>query len=114
MQGLLIEGGRKNAAQIARICDGDEQAVQQFVNQSHWDWVPVHKTLAKQMEPLTPANAAWAIDDTGFPKKGKHSVGVSRQHSGTLNGVGNCQVAVTLNVASDEGSYQNPSLVESR
>lgn len=105
VHGLLMADGRKNAAQMALRYGGDEQALQQFVSQSPWDWVPVRRALARQMAPLTPVEAAWAIDDTGFPKQGAHSVGVARQYSGTLHGVGNCQVAVTLNVATDTGSY---------
>jgi hypothetical protein len=46
---------------------------------------------------LRPA-AAWIIDDTGFSKQGRHSVGVARQYSGTLGQAGNCQVAMTVNL----------------
>ncbi len=45
------------------------------------------------------------MDDTGFPKKGQHSVGVARQYSGTLGKIGNCQVAVSLNYATAEGCF---------
>ncbi len=47
---------------------------------------------------------AWIIDDTGFPKKGKHSVGVARQYCGQLGKQDNCQVAVSLSVANDRRS----------
>ena len=47
---------------------------------------------------------AWVIDDTGFPKFGKMSVGVARQYSGALGKVGNCQIGVSVNAATDEAS----------
>jgi SRSO17 transposase len=77
--------------------------LQQFVNQSQWDPVAVRRALARRMSrEISPE--AWVIDDTGFPKFGKMSVGVARQYSGALGKVGNCQIGVSVNAASDEAS----------
>jgi SRSO17 transposase len=104
VRGLMLDGKRKSIEPMAaRLPDGDEQCLQQFVNQSPWDPVPVRRALAVRMvREIAPA--AWAIDDTGFPKFGKHSVGVARQYSGALGKVGNCQIGVSINAVSDEAS----------
>jgi SRSO17 transposase len=105
VRGLLSSGERKTSAWMAeRLPDGEEQALQQFVGQSPWPWDPLRERLARHMvEALEPV-AAWIVDDTGFPKKGTHSVGVARQYSGTLGKVGNCQVAVSLHYATDDAA----------
>jgi len=104
VQGLLLEGGRKSAAQMAQRYGGDVQALQQFVNQSPWDWYPIrHRLALKMSDALGKDRPAWVVDDTGFPKKGEHSVGVARQYSGTLGKVANCQIGVSLNYATDDG-----------
>jgi SRSO17 transposase len=82
-----------------RVAGADVQALQQFVGQSPWAWEPVRRRLAQRMAAQLEPPAAWIIDDTGFPKQGRHSVGVARQYSGTLGKVGNCQVAVTVHLS---------------
>jgi len=104
LRGLMLDGKRKSIEPMAaRLPDGDEQCLQQFVNQSPWDAVPVRRALARRMSrELSPD--AWVIDDTGFPKFGKMSVGVARQYSGALGKIGNCQIGVSINAATEDAS----------
>jgi SRSO17 transposase len=104
LRGLMLDGKRKSIQPMAeRLPDGDEQALQQFVNQSPWDWRPVRRRLAQQLTVAIDPDA-WIVDDTGFPKYGKTSVGVARQYSGTLGKVANCQVGVSIHAATDQAS----------
>jgi SRSO17 transposase len=104
LRGLMLDGKRKSIEPMAaRLADGDEQCLQQFVNQSPWDWVPVRARLARRLQrEIEPE--AWIVDDTGFPKFGRSSVGVARQYCGALGKVANCQVGVSVNAATDEAS----------
>jgi SRSO17 transposase len=104
LRGLMLDGRRKSIEPMAaRLSDGDEQCLQQFVNQSPWEWVPVRARLARRMQrEIEPE--AWIVDDTGFPKFGRHSVGVARQYCGALGKVTNCQVGVSVSAASDAAS----------
>jgi len=104
LRGLMLDGKRKSIEPMAaRLEDGDEQCLQQFVNQSPWDEVPVRRALARRMsKELQPE--AWVIDDTGFPKFGKMSAAVARQYSGCLGKVGNCQIGVSINAATEDAS----------
>src|SRR5512146_1226787 len=60
--------------------------------------------LAHELDTELPGIEALVVDDTGFPKKGEHSVAVARQYSGTLGRIDNCQVAVSLHLAGESGS----------
>jgi SRSO17 transposase len=60
--------------------------------------------LALDALELAPGRRAFIIDDTGFPKQGRQSVGVARQYSGTLGKTGNCQIAVSLSMAWDQAA----------
>ena len=104
LRGLMLEGRRKSIEPMAaRLEDGDEQCLQQFVNQSPWSETIVRANLARRMTAEL-APEAWIVDDTGFPKKGRWSVGVARQYSGTLGRVENCQVGVSISAATDAAS----------
>ena len=104
LRGLMLDGKRKSIEPMAaRLADGDEQCLQQFVNQSPWDPVAVRRAVSVRMSSEL-APEAWVVDDTGFPKFGKRSVGVARQYSGALGKVGNCQVGVSINAAGENAS----------
>jgi SRSO17 transposase len=104
LRGLMLDGKRKSIQPMPqRLPDGNEQALQQFVSQSPWDWRPVRQRLAQQMTAAVDPDA-WIIDDTGFPKFGNASVGVARQYSGTLGKVANCQVGGSIHAATDQAS----------
>ena len=97
LRGLLLEGRRKSCQPMAqRLPDGDEQSLQQFVNQSPWAWEPVRAAIARKMTAALGEEGCWMVDDTGFPKQGSHSVGVARQYCGTLGKRGNCQLGVSI------------------
>src|SRR4051812_45291952 len=108
LRGLLLDGRRKSAGAMAerlqridRSALDYEQGLQQFLNQSPWDEGPVRERLARHLKGVLAPDGFLILDDTGFPKQGTHSVGVGRQYSGTLGKVGNCQVGVTLQYATN-------------
>lgn len=105
VRGLLLNGQRKSIEPMAkRMPDGNVQAMQQFVGQSPWPWQPVRERFAHRMVAAFDAVSAWIVDDTAFPKKGTHSVGVSRQYCNSLGKVANCQIGVSLHIADTERS----------
>lgn len=109
--GLLLDGERKSVQPMAaRLtsdpaeCDAMRQRLQDCVGQSPWSDAEVMRRLALKFDSELPGIEALVIDDTGFAKKGKHSVGVARQYSGTLGRTDNSQVAVSLHLAGPNGS----------
>ena len=110
--GLLSAEGRKSVEPLAALTAPERTAAQHqsllhLVAQAPWSDQAV---LARVREHVLPSltreepTQALIIDDTGFPKKGKHSVGVARQYCGQLGKQDNCQVAVSLSVATHQGS----------
>lgn len=94
INGLLSDSARKSMqAMLARVTAPVRyQTFQHFVTDAPWDAETMWRILRAQV----PDRTGYVVfDDTGFPKKGDHSVGVARQYTGTLGKIGNCQVAVT-------------------
>jgi SRSO17 transposase len=104
-RGLLEAGSRKSLDPIVQRLgeDGDYEALQHFLADSPWDPVVIQRAVAERVAPEIGVEA-WVIDDTGFPKDGKHSPGVKRQYSGTLGKIGNCQIAVSVHAVGARGT----------
>lgn len=109
--GLMLPLGRKSVEPMAAGIDplhvsARHQALHHFVAKSEWSDATVMAGVRDWILPLLGLKSGcyWIIDDTGFPKKGKHSVGVARQYCGQLGRQDNCQVAVSLSLASVQGS----------
>ena len=102
VEGLLLPGQRKSIEPMAARLGVDAQSLQQLVTSSPWReetvWRAIRQELMPHLEPL----AAWVVDETGWPKQGRHSVGVSHQYCGAVGKQANCQVSVEL-VVSDGG-----------
>jgi SRSO17 transposase len=114
LAGLIQEGERKSIEPLSRRValppaldvKDPEQALQQFVSQSPWDEQRVLKHYRVVMaEAFADPEGLFVIDDTSFPKQGKHSVGVQRQYCGALGKRANCQVAPSVHYVSPTGHY---------
>ncbi|MDR5785227.1 IS701 family transposase [Caballeronia sp. LP003] len=110
-QGLMLPIARKSVEPLAAHLEphrvsARHQSLHHFVSNSDWSDAALIGQVRRWVLPhMNPSNGLyWIIDDTGFPKKGKHSVGVARQYCGQLGKQDNCQVAVSLSVATTEAS----------
>src|SRR3954470_17354804 len=114
LQGLILDGERKSSEPLSRkvtlppgleVSDLD-QALQQFVGQSTWDeqavWRRYRSTMAAT---FASPKGIFVIDDTSFPKQGKHSAGVQRQYCGASGKKANCQVAPSVHYVGPKGHY---------
>jgi SRSO17 transposase len=110
--GLMLPGERKSVEPMAAKTApartaAQHQSLLHFVGIATWS---DEKVLAKVREMVLPAMTkdgpieAWIIDDTSFPKQGKHSVGVHHQYCGQLGKQANCQVTVSLSIANHSAS----------
>jgi SRSO17 transposase len=103
--GLLAPLERKNGWHLAEVAgDASPDSVQDFLSRMRWDADAVRDDLrAYVVAHLGDADAVMVVDETGFVKKGEHSVGVQRQYSGTAGRIENCQIGVFLGYASRHG-----------
>ena len=110
--GLLLPGDRKSVEPMAALTAPartapKHQSLLHFVGQAPWSDAAVLTKVRQIALPGIEAHGAieaWIFDDTGFPKKGRHSVGVARQYCGQLGKQDNCQAVVSLSVANHHGS----------
>src|SRR5277367_6032523 len=105
--GLLLPGERKSVEPMAARLAPDNvrrmhQSLHHLVADAPWSdeelLAQIRSSVLPAMQQQGPV-VAWIVDDTGFPKKGKHSVGVAHQYCGQLGKQANCRVAVSLSVA---------------
>jgi SRSO17 transposase len=110
--GLLLPGERKSVEPMAARLAGDNvrrmhQSLHHVVADAPWNDEAV---LDRSLDFVIPAMlrrdplVAWVVDDTGFPKKGRESVGVARQYCGQVGKQDNCRVAVSLSVTTEKAS----------
>ncbi|MDZ4874040.1 MAG: hypothetical protein CLLPBCKN_003436 [Chroococcidiopsis cubana SAG 39.79] len=106
MIGLLSPVERKNGWQLAeQVGNQTPYGIQNLLGRAIWDADAVRdEHRAYVVEHLGHEQAVLVVDETGFVKKGKHSVGVQRQYSGTAGRVENCQIGVFLSYASPQGT----------
>jgi len=112
LKGLMLPGSRKSVEPMAaRVCPHDvrsaHQSMHHLVAAAEWSDDALLATVAGLVLPSLTASSTsttWIVDDTGFPKKGTHSVGVARQYCGQVGKTDNCRVAVSLSLGTPVGS----------
>src|SRR5579872_6107972 len=111
-KGLLLPGERKSVEPMAaRLAPHDvwrtHQSLHHVVAEAPWsDEAVLRRVREYVLGPMTEQGpvVAWVVDDTGFVKKGTHSVGVARQYCGQVGKQENCRVAVSLSVTTATAS----------
>jgi len=109
--GLMSPLARKSVEPMAAHVDplkvrSRHQALHHFVADANWSDEQMLLRVCQWVVPLMDFSddGWWIIDDTGFPKQGRHSVGVARQYCGMLGKQDNCQVAVSVSLACEAAS----------
>lgn len=112
LKGLMLPGGRKSVEPMAARVQphnvrSAHQSMHHLVADAQWSDAALLAVVASEVLPVLAKKSKtchWIVDDTGFAKKGMHSVGVARQYCGRLGKTDNCQVAVSLSIANEHGS----------
>jgi SRSO17 transposase len=112
LKGLMLPGERKSVEPMAaRVQPGNvrsaHQSMHHLVADAGWSDEAMLQAVAERILPALATSGEpvrWIVDDTGFPKKGKHSVGVARQYCGQTGKQDNCRVAVSLSISNTRGS----------
>ena len=111
-KGLFLPIERKSVEPMAaRLAPANvrqmHQSLHHIVAEAAWSDAALLREVRRQVLPAMTRKhplTAWIVDDTGFPKKGTHSVGVTRQYCGQLGKQENCRVAVSLSLATEQAS----------
>jgi SRSO17 transposase len=105
LQGLLGSARRKNSWQLAEaLGESSPDPMQYFLRAARWDADRVRDVVREYVvDTLGDPQGILVLDETGFVKKGTHSVGVHRQYSGTAGRIENCQIGVFLGYTSRHG-----------
>ena len=99
VQGLLMPGQRKSIEPMAARLGIEPQRLQQFMADSPWDETELWRVIRREVVPHFEPIEAWIVDETGWLKQGKNSVGVAHQYCGAVGKQANCQVSVELVVS---------------
>ena len=104
--GLMMDGDRKSVEPMSEKVHASERGMQRLLTEVKWDRDGAFGEYRRRMlvETADP-HGAFLIDDTGFPKKGRHSVCVARQYCGSLGKIDNCQIGVSLTYVGQEFAW---------
>jgi len=95
--GLMMDGDRKSVEPMSKKVHASERGMQRLLTEVKWDRDGAFgKYRRRMLADTADPQAVVVIDDTGFPKKGRHSVCVARQYCGSLGKVDNCQIGVSM------------------